>query len=667
MHAHSNAAPSRTDQRESKDQLQICTTRGPAAVDVRRWRQAPWDLLAALILAVGVAAPVRADEDFVETQDLRIVYYDPGGMPLVPHVTQSFLSGLESHKTLFDYVPDGEVNIFLRDFTDRANAQAYVAPRNRILIDIAPSNDPYETVSLAEPFASTAVHELMHLVMMEGASPADARFRRFSHGKVDVDAAHPESLLYYYLTVPRATAPRWYQEGGAVFMETWLSGGVGRAQGGYDEMVFRAMVHDGAKFYDPLGLVSKGTEIDFQTGANAYLYGTRFVNYLALTYSPERLQSWWRHDEGRRRYYADDYKRVFGLPLDESWQNWIKWEHQFQQKNLTVVNEHPVTQFRDLTKNDLGAVSRSYLSQDGSKLYAPVKYPGRVAHIVSISRKDGAVTWLAELKGATGYSVTSLAYDQRSDTLFYTTNNNTYRNIEALDLRTGKTRVLLRGARIGDLAFNAADRSLWGIRLNRGFAMLVRVPFPYKEWQTLHVFPLLEKAFDLDVSPDGTLASMSVSGAGATPSSPQVTEVRIMRTDALVKGDATPWRKFTMGDAVPEGFVFSKDGRYLYGSSFYTGVSNIFRYEIGTDTLAAVSNAELGFFRPLPVDDAKLIVLRYTAKGFAPATIEATPTEDLSAVSFLGTQVAKAYPVVKTWSAAPPSTIAYQSQIIGKG
>jgi len=667
MHAHSNAAPSRTDQRESKDQLQICTTRGPAAVDVRRWRQATWDLLAALIVAVGVAAPVRADEDFVETQDLRIVYYDPGGMPLVPHVTQSFLSGLESHKTLFDYVPDGEVNIFLRDFTDRANAQAYVAPRNRILIDIAPSNDPYETVSLAEPFASTAVHELMHLVMQEGASPADARFRRFFHGKVDVDAAHPESLLYYYLTVPRATAPRWYQEGGAVFMETWLSGGVGRAQGGYDEMVFRAMVHDGAKFYDPLGLVSKGTEIDFQTGANAYLYGTRFVNYLALTYSPERLESWWRHDEGRRRYYADDFERVFGLPLDESWQNWIAWEHGFQEKNISAVNEHPVTPFHDLTARHLGALSRSFLSADGSKFYAAVKYPGQVAHIVAISRKDGAVTQLREVKGATGYSVTSLAYDPGSETLFYTTNNNTYRNLEALDLRSGKSRMLLRAARIGDLAFDAADRSLWGIRVNRGFAMLVRIPFPYNAWQTLHVFPLFEKAFDLDVSADGTLASMSVSGAGATPTAPQTTQVRIMRVDALSKGDATPWRKFTMGAAVPEDFVFSKDGRYLYGSSYFTGVSNIFRYDLKSGALEAVTNAELGFFRPLPLDDSKLMVLRYTALGFAPAIIEEKPTEDLSAVTFLGEQVATAYPIVKTWAAAAPSTIPYEPAIIRRG
>ena len=33
-------------------------------------------------------------------------------------------------------------------------------------------------------------------------------------------------------------------EGSAVFFETWMAGGLGRAQGGYDEMVFRAKVHD---------------------------------------------------------------------------------------------------------------------------------------------------------------------------------------------------------------------------------------------------------------------------------------------------------------------------------------------------------------------------------------------------------------------------------------
>ena len=106
-----------------------------------------------------------------------------------------------------------------------------------------------------------------------------------------------------------------------------------------------------------------------------------------------------------------------------------------------------------------------------------------------------------------------------------------------------------------------------------------------------------------------------------------------------------------MGSAVPEGFVFSPDGRYLFGSSYYTGVSNIYRYELATEKLDAVSNAALGFFHPLPLDDSRLIVLRYSAKGFVPAQIEAQPTEDLSAVTFLGEQVAEKYPEVQSWVA----------------
>ncbi len=113
-------------------------------------------------------------------------------------------------------------------------------------------------------------------------------------------AEHPESLLYGYLTVPGFTVPRWYLEGAAVFIETWMGGGLGRAQGGYDEMVFRAMVRDGAHFYDPLGLESRGVRLDFQIGANAYLYGTRFLTWLAYAHSPEKVMDWIAPRRGKR-------------------------------------------------------------------------------------------------------------------------------------------------------------------------------------------------------------------------------------------------------------------------------------------------------------------------------------------------------------------------------
>jgi hypothetical protein len=631
----------------------------------RRWLAT---VLAVMLAAVaGSARADGSDKSFVVTTQLRVVYYDPSEDYLVPHVTQSFLDALAGHKRLLDFTPSGRVSVFLRDLRDRGNGSAYETPFNEIEFEIAASDEPYETFSSGDRYKVTAVHELTHIATIDRASTVDERYRRWFNGKVAIDAAHPESLLYNYLTAPRQTSPRWYLEGSAVFMETWMSGGVGRAQGGYDEMVFRAMVHDSAHFYDPLGLVSKGTAIDFQTGANAYLYGTRFMDYLAFTYGPQRLLHWWRRDDGSRRYYADDFQRVFGLSLDESWQQWIRFEHEFQRENLRSVSEQPLTGYHDLTHKDLGAVSRSFLTGDGTKLITAVRYPGQVANIVSIDRATGAVTELHEIKGARGYSVASLALDPKTQTLFYTTNNNTFRNVEALDLRTGRSRMLLQAARIGDLAFNPADRSLWGLRLKNGVVVVVRIPYPYTDWQRLYTFPSNEQAFDLDISPDGTLASVSVSGPGPRPGSPQVTQVRIMRTAALIAGEDQVEHSFSMGASVPEGFVFSQDGRYLYGSSFFTGVSNIYRYEIATGELAAVTNAEVGFFHPLPLDDSRLIVLRYAAKGFVPTVVEARPTEDLSAVRFLGAQVAAKYPEVKGWVVHTSPDSAYASQVLRQG
>jgi hypothetical protein len=626
------------------------------------------------VAVVGLLAPSLAAfaAEFqlgsLETEHLRILYFEPNGAYLAPYATQCFLNSLDAEHARFGYVPDGKVTVLLQDFADRGNASTIQgAPRNRIYVDVAPAILSFETFSPGERLLTLANHEVVHLVTADMASSSDARFRRWFTGKIWPVAEHPESILYYYLTNPRGVTPRWYNEGSAVFMETWLGGGLGRAQGGYDEMVFRAMVRDHATFYDPLALVSKGTEVDFQTGANAYLYGTRFMSYLALQYSPEKLLDWLGRRDGTRRYYADDFERVFGRPLEQSWQEWIAWEHEFQSANLASVHEYPTTATHAVAGRGLGAISRGYVSADGKTLYAAVRYPGRVAHLASISLADGTTTELAEIKGAVPYRVSSVAYDPAAPTLFYTDDNTNYRNLMALDLRTGRSRMLLKEARIGDLAFNAADRSLWGLRTANGLVVLVRVPFPYDQWQDVHVFPYGEVPFDVDVSPDGAMVSMSFAGPGPPSAPAQVMQVRVMRTDRLLAGDASPEHQFEFGSAVPEGFVFSKDGRYLYGSAYYTGVSNIYRYEIATGRLEALSNAEVGFFHPIPLDGSKLLVLEYTADGFVPATIDAQPTEDLSAIQFLGERIATRHPVVQGWAVGPASSVDYASQIVRRG
>jgi hypothetical protein len=156
---------------------------------------------------------------------------------------------------------------------------------------------------------------------------------------------------------------------------------------------------------------------------------------------------------------------------------------------------------------------------------------------------------------------------------------------------------------------------------------------------------------DLDISRDGRLLSASVSDDKGDQF------LRVWRLDQLLAGDVTPLREYGFGQSVPESFVFSLDGRYLYGSSYYTGVSNIFRYGIASGEIEAVSNAESGFFRPVPLPDGRLVVLAYTGEGFVPAIIEARPIKDVSAIRFLGTEVAEKYPEVKSWQVPGPATV----------
>ena len=224
-----------------------------------------------------------------------------------------------------------------------------------------------------------------------------------------------------------------------------------------------------------------------------------------------------------------------------------------------------------------------------------------------------------------------------------------------LDVATGTTRVLQKDARIGDIVFSRSDGALWGLRHLNGYVTIVRVPPPYTSWEQIVTLPYGTVAYDLDVSPDGAqlVASFGeISGAQ---------DVRILSVEALKQKDTTPVARFDFAQSVPNGFSFSPDGKYLYGSAYLTGVSNIFRYELATNKVEAVSNTETGFFRPIPIGNDELLVFRYTGNGFVPARIEATPIADASPITFLGERLAAEHPVVHTWNVGSPMVIPYDT------
>ncbi len=618
--------------------------------------------LITMALAVLVGANAFAQQlSSVETDKLRLLYFDPTETYLVPRVIQTFHNSIERQESILGYTSDEKITILLTDFADYGNAGATSVPASSVVVDIAPIPLTFETSAVTERMYTIMNHELVHISNTDQAAPADLKARRFFRGKVLAVPEHPETILYQYLTAPRKTSPRWFLEGMAVFLETWMAGGHGRAQGAYDEMVFRAMVRDDAHFYDPLGLVAEGVKVDFQVGANAYLYGARFITWLAYENSPEKVVEWAQRTEGSHRSYEEEFNRVFGKHLNDAWQDWIAFEHKYQEENLARIRRFATTPYEPLTREAVGSISRAYYDASANSLIAGFREPGVTANIGELSLDNGDLRRLEDVKGPMVYRVASVAFDENSDTIFYTTDNYAYRDLMQLDRKTGKASMLQRDARIGEIVFNQQDRSLWGVRHLNGYASIVRIPHPYTEWTLVKTLPYGGIAYDLDISPDGT----KLSGSFGDLQGKHALQVHDIET--LLDERLEPVAEYVFGDTIPESFVFSPDGRYLFGSSYYTGVSNIFRFEYQTGALEAVSNTETGFFRPIPIDNDNLIIFSYTGQGFMPARISAEPLDDVSPIVYLGARTIAKHPVLETWRAGSPDDIDAEERIISRG
>ena len=597
----------------------------------------------------------------LETNNLRLIYYGQNQSYLINHVARCSENAITFHQKFFDYKPSEKITILLHDFSDFGNAGAGVVPKNHISLGIAPINYAFEISPANERMNSTMNHEVVHIVASDKATSTDNFYRSVFGGKVNPNYEQPLSMLYGYLTTPRRYAPRWYHEGIAVFMETWMSGGYGRAQGGYDEMVFRTMVRDSSHIYDFLGLQSAGTKIDFQVGTNAYLYGTRFMSYLALQYGPESLVAWISRTEDSSVYYISQFEKVYNKSLGTAWDEWIQWEHRFQKANLDSIGLSEITPYHSLLDRPLGSVSRSYFDASNDRLYAALNYPGQIAHIAAIDLRSGQIEKICDVKGPALYYVSSLAYDDSSKTIFYTTDNNDWRDLRAVDVSSGESEILIEEVRIGDLVFNSQDKSIWGVRHDNGFSTIVRIPKPYNEWNQIYTWSYGNDIYDIDLSPDGKF----LVGSLAEISGRQ--KLIRMSVEKLMQGDASYKELCDFDPSIPNNFVYSQDGKYLFGSSYYTGVSNIYRYDFGTERMEIISNCETGLFRPLPVPKDSLIVFRYTSEGFLPVMIPVRLNHHVKAIHYLGHKIAIKHPVVTKWKIQSPTSINLDSLTIESG
>ena len=570
-----------------------------------------------------------------QTDEATLVFFDKNLSRYIPHMVRTFQNGKALHNQIWTsdsvYQPEAPL-LLLTDWEDDGNGGASPLPRSIIQIGMAPMNMSYYVNPSGERYRQLFKHEYTHIVMTDKYNRRDRNWRRFFGTKVGTDNTHPISALWSFMSVPRWYAPRWYHEGIACFMETWLGGGVGRALGGYDEMYFRSIIDGNEKLYSVVGLETEGSTMDFQVGANAYLYGTRFVNYLTKTYGYDKMISFYNRTADSRTFFGSQFKKVYGKSLRETWEEWKEDERKHQEKNLASIRKYPVTKTKPLTREALGSMSPLVYDSITGKAYAAMNAPGDFAHLTEIDLKTGGQRKLKDIYGIQLYNPAYVALDCKGQRIIYTSNNAKMRGLEIYDIQKKKVVKKKKFQRINNIVYDNAHDCLYGLFSNGGTQSIVRMDRDLENPEIIYAFPFGVSVFDVDVSHDGTWLSLTRQGDNGEHT------LLLFNTEELAKAIFKPVELITWEDSNLGQFRFSLDDKYLIGSSYYTGVSNLWQINLETRQMEMLTNTDIGLFAPLETAPGQLVALEFVRNGLRPVTLARQVVKDANAVTLYGQQ-----------------------------
>lgn len=577
------------------------------------------------------------------TDDATICFFDKNQAQYVPHLMRKYELGRALHQQIWDTIPSQAPFMMLTDWEDDGNAGVGALPHTTIQMGLAPMNMAYFVSPSNERYDHLFKHEYTHVVMSDKTNSRDMGWRHFTGNKVVPDSKYPLSALWSYLDAPRWYAPRWYHEGIACFMETWLGDGAGRALGGYDETYFRTHIKEGEDLYSVVGLETEGTTTDFQQGATSYLYGTRFVNYLVLTYGYDKLIDFYNRTEDSRTFYAKQFEEVYGRPLRKVWEDWKAYEKEYQMKNLEKIAEYPLTECGDMGARNLGASSPMIFDTEKGVAFAAVYYPGALAQVVKFSLDTAGRTLnnqkrLGYVDGTMSYQTAYIAYDRKGQRLIWTDRNSKMRGLVIYDLEHNRIEKHLKYQRTYGICYDNVHDCLYGLISNQGICYLVRYDSSLENRELLYSFPFGVSVSDLDVSHDGEKIVMAVLGKKGEHSL-----IMFDHTD-LENGNYSYKTIYTLEDSNLSQFRFNYDDSKLIGSSYYTGVPNIWSLDLETGDFDLLSNVQTGLFAPYMASDDVVYALKYESDGMRPVAFGYEVLKDANSVEFLGQKAFEANP-----------------------
>ncbi|MFH2010334.1 MAG: BamA/TamA family outer membrane protein [bacterium] len=508
------------------------------------------------------------------------------------------------------HTPKGRTRVLLSDYTDGANGWAMVIPRNVMNLFLSAPDSMSTLNDIDDWLFGLIAHEYTHVLHLDTIGGI-SKLVNWIFGKT---------------LAPNHLQPTWWIEGMAVYNESRFTSG-GRNRNNLYDMYLRMAVLEGD--VQSLGEISSAP-FRFPGGTTSYLYGSRFLKYLASRFGEKKLVKI-SHDYGRqwlpyginkiaRRYLeGKGYVRLY-----REWQAHLRRRYTLQARGVRRRGETKATR----------------LTQAGEYTFWPRFHPG--GKWLVISDDDG--------------------YSDRA--------------FKRLDLKTGKLRKLIRLEPGGSPSFTPDGR-----RIVYGQMETYKSVYDFTDLFSLDLVTLRARrlthalrAREPDVSPDGRTIACVVNVQGTT-------HLALLPMDGLPKGKrprilvrsrtfdqvSTPawspdgrsivysaWKQGGHRDlylvTVASGRVrrlmedraldltptWSPDGKTIYFSSDRTGIYNVYALDVATGGLKQVTNVVAGALQPAVSPDGKtLAYIGFTSKGYDLYRMKLEPKRFLAALPYV--------------------------------
>lgn len=513
--------------------------------------------------------------------------------------------------------PRVRTEIVLTDTVEAANGFASTLPYPVVTLYVSAPDDMSALGDYDDWLTELVTHEFAHILHLSHVSGVPGLVNRVLGPTL----------------VPNQQQPNWIIEGLAVAMETEHTTG-GRLRGSQFEMFLRADVLAG-KFarLDEISHLPRR----WPGGTLWYLYGSKFVGWIASIYGPEIFAS-----------VAADYgaqvvpygvnraiRRATGRTYSELYAAWqLDVERQYRAEKARV-EARGLREGRRLTRNGWDASGPRFVpaacSREPSLVY--VKHdadePGGVYSVALGAKPGDAGELLARSSGRTALfgPDCSLYFDS------FAPSGRSYLFSDLFRLAPGERspsgheknrQRLTLGQRARDLDVSADSRHVAYVTNDRGTSTLriarLTPNHRLEGERTLVRSAEFEQAFTPRFSPDGTRVAYGTWTAGG------YRDIRVV--------DLATGRFFELWHdrAVDQQPTFSPDGKTLYFTSDRSGIANVYAYDLATGALAQVTNVLTGAYMPAISPDGKtLVYLGYDSEGWDLHALPLVPARFLPA------------------------------------